>query len=178
MAKGKKTSPEDIYKVMVSWAMTQSFAETARELKMPETTVEKIVKDNKGKKEFVELCAENKEWFKDSAERILRKSTTLLERKLDRALYDESTLDLLISEICKTGEDADGGMMSKEHKNALIKMLDGMTLYDIKALSTVIGTTFDKKSLIEGKPTANVSFTDAEVLDKLASLAGYKRNDK
>lgn len=47
----------------------------------------------------------------------------------------------------------------------------------INHLTTAVGTLFDKKSLIEGKPTANVSFTDAEVLDKLASLAGYKRND-
>ena len=138
MAKGKKTSPEDIYKVMVSWAMTQSFAETARELKMPETTVEKIVKDNKGKKEFVKLCAEKKEEFVKSADRIIGKALKRIEKDID----------------------------------------DEEKQIPVNHLTTVVGTLFDKKSLMEGKPTANVSFTDAEVLDKLASLAGYKRNDK
>lgn len=154
MAKGKKTSPEVIYKVMVSWSLTQSFAETARELGMPETTVEKIVKDHKDEKEFAELCAENKEWFKSSAERILRKSTTLLERKLDRALYDEAQLDALIDDIFKNAVSEEG--ISPEHRKALIKTLSSMQLYDIKALSTVIGTTFDKKALAEGDATENV----------------------
>lgn len=83
MAQGKKTSPEDIYKVMVSWAVTGSYMETARQLGMPESTVEKIVKTNRDKEEFVKLCAEKKEDFSKSATRIIEKALKRLEKELD-----------------------------------------------------------------------------------------------
>lgn len=83
MAQGKKTSPEDIYKVMVSWAVTGSYTETARQLGMPESTVEKIVKTNRDKDEFVKLCAEKKEDFSKSATRIIEKALKRLEKELD-----------------------------------------------------------------------------------------------
>jgi hypothetical protein len=83
MAQGKKTSPEDIYKVMVSWAVTGSYMETARQLGMPESTVEKIVKTNRDKDEFVKLCAEKKEDFSKSATRIIEMALKRLEKELD-----------------------------------------------------------------------------------------------
>ena len=56
MARGKKTDNKTIYKIMVSMFSTNNFAETAKQLKIPATTVEKIYKENKDKDEFVELC--------------------------------------------------------------------------------------------------------------------------
>ena len=83
MAHGKKTAPEDIYKVMVSWAVTNNYSETARALGMPESTVEKIVKTNRDKDEFVKLCAEKREDFSKSATRIIEKALKRLEKELD-----------------------------------------------------------------------------------------------
>ncbi len=82
MAKGKKTSPEVIYKIMISWAITHSYSQTARDLDMAESTVEKIVKDNKDKDEFVKLCAEKKDEFAEKATRIINRALERLEEEL------------------------------------------------------------------------------------------------
>ncbi len=83
MARGKQTSPEVIYKVMVSWALTGNYSETARLLKMPQRTVEKIVKDNKDKEEFAKLCDEKRSDFAKSADRIIFKALQRLEKDID-----------------------------------------------------------------------------------------------
>jgi hypothetical protein len=67
MARGKKTSPEVIYQVMTSWCVTQNNNQTARELGIPESTVRKIVEDNKDKEEFKKLCEQKRDEFADRA---------------------------------------------------------------------------------------------------------------
>ena len=91
MAKGKKTSPEVIYQVMTSWAMTNSFSQTARDLNMAVTTVEKIVKDNKDTEEFVKLCNDKKDSFVKKADEII---DILLERIVREATNDEKDIPL------------------------------------------------------------------------------------
>ena len=91
MAKGKKTSPEVIYQVMTSWAMTNNFSQTARDLNMAVTTVEKIVKDNKDKEEFVRLCNDKKDSFVEKADEII---DILLERIVKEATNDEKDIPL------------------------------------------------------------------------------------
>ena len=91
MAKGKKTSPEVIYQVMTSWAMTNNFSQTARDLNMAVTTVEKIVKDNKDKEEFVRLCNDKKDSFVEKADEII---DILLERIVKEATNDEKEIPL------------------------------------------------------------------------------------
>ena len=81
--RGKKTSPEVIYKVMTSWATTDNYSETARELNLPMTTVEKIVKENRDNPEFVNLCDEKKKDFSEKASRIIDKALARLERIID-----------------------------------------------------------------------------------------------
>jgi hypothetical protein len=83
MAKGKKTDNETIYKIMISMFSTNNFSETARQLDIPITTVEKIYKDNKDKEEFVKLCNKKKEEFTDKASRIIDKALNRLEKALD-----------------------------------------------------------------------------------------------
>lgn len=83
MAKGKKTSPEVIYKVMVSWAVTRNNVETARQLGIPESTVRKIVEDNKGKDEFKKLCEEKCEEFAEKTSKLIDKLLARLDAELD-----------------------------------------------------------------------------------------------
>lgn len=71
MARGKKTTPEDIYRVMVSYAITHNNMETSRQLGIPESTVRKIVEDNKEKEEFRKLCDEKREEFSERASAII-----------------------------------------------------------------------------------------------------------
>ena len=83
MPKGKKTDNETIYKIMISMFSTNNFSETARQLKLPESTVEKIYKENKDKEQFVKLCEEKKEDFIEKANRIIDKAMNRLEKALD-----------------------------------------------------------------------------------------------
>ena len=83
MPKGKKTDNETIYKIMISMFSTNNFSETARQLNIPESTVEKIYKENKDKEEFVKLCEQKKDQFVEKANRIIDKALNRLEKSLD-----------------------------------------------------------------------------------------------
>lgn len=86
--RGKKTTPEDVYKIMASWAVTENYSETAKALGMAQSTVEKIVKENKDKDEFVKVCAEKKNEFSEKASRIIDKALKRLEKEIDNADRD------------------------------------------------------------------------------------------
>lgn len=83
MSRGKKTSPEVIYKIMTSWAITNNYKETAKLLGIAEATVRKIVKENEDKEEFTKLCKEKKETFSKKAEKIIDKALERLSKELD-----------------------------------------------------------------------------------------------
>lgn len=83
MTKGKTTDRETLYKVMLSYFMTRSYAATARELDMPESTVKDLVKRNIKEKEFVELWREKKEDFATMADVMIYKAMDKLNNELD-----------------------------------------------------------------------------------------------
>ena len=162
MAKGKKTDNETIYKVMISMFSTNNFSETARQLDMPITTVEKIYKENKDKEEFVKLCNEKKEEFAEKATRIINKATSLMEQRIDLATEHENELEELIDEIWMT----DKKEMNETKKKALVAKIAGMQLYSIKELSVAIGTMYDKRALAKGESTVNNKFeVDIKVIE-------------
>ncbi len=71
MARGKKTSPEVIYQIMASWAITNNYNQTARDLGMAYATVKDIVERNKDKPEFVKLQDEKKASFVEKADEVI-----------------------------------------------------------------------------------------------------------
>ena len=83
MPRGKKTSPEVVYEIMTSWAITNSYKETARKLGLSDTTVKDIVCRNKGKPEFVKLRTEKMNEFSEKASEIIGKGLTLLNKRFD-----------------------------------------------------------------------------------------------
>lgn len=83
MPRGKKISPEIIYKIMTSWAVTNNVNETAKRLDIPESTVRKTVKDNKDKAEFAKLCERKRSDFGKRADSIMHKALNRLEKELD-----------------------------------------------------------------------------------------------
>ena len=89
MSKGKKTPPEVIYQVMVSYAITKNNMETSRQLGIPESTVRKIVEDNKDKDEFKKLCEEKTNEFAEKTTRIINE---LLERIEEEVLDKEKDI--------------------------------------------------------------------------------------
>jgi hypothetical protein len=109
--------------------------------------------EHKDDPEFVKLRDETKESFADSAKSIIDKGMTLLERRFDRALEHEDELDLMIDEIVNTHKT----QLSQQEKTALISKLRALQLQDVKAITTAIGTLYDKKALAEGGATDNVT---------------------
>lgn len=93
MAKGKKTTEQTIYNVMASYALTKNYSETSRLLNIPVTTVEKIVKDNKDKPEYVKLCNEKKEEFSNECSVIIELLLKATKMKADKLVSDGEHLD-------------------------------------------------------------------------------------
>ena len=173
MARGKKTSPEVIYKVMTSYAITHSYNQSANDLGMAYSTVKDIVQANWDKPEFVELRQQKTEEFTDKATEIIDKGLVLLKRRMERAIEEEESLDLLIEHI----DDLDEDEMSYNKKMATINKIRAMQLHNIKDITTAIGTLYDKRALARGESTQNVGFTNNFDLDKLIDNAGYQKKD-
>ena len=91
MARGKKTSPEVIYKVMTSYAITRNYNQTAKNLGMAVATVKNIVDDNKDKEEFEILRKQKQEEFADKASAII---DMLLERITETVADNEKDIPL------------------------------------------------------------------------------------
>lgn len=155
MARGKKTDAETIYKVMLSYITTRNFSETARNLDMAVTTVEKIVKDNRDKPEFVKLCIEKTDEFIEKADRIISKATTLLEKRLDTALESQAELDELIFEIWNADKDE----IKEQQKKALVNKVSKLQLNSLSEITTAIGTLYDKRALTKGEATSRETLT-------------------
>ena len=155
MARGKKLKPQQVYDIMSSWAVTGNFAETSRELCYAVSTVEVTVKKNKDKEEFIELVKQKRADFSARADKIIDKGLRLLDRQLSRAIDREDEIDELIDEVYEADED----VLSDRDKNETARRLSRLKLEDIKALTTAIGTLYDKKALSDGKATSNTEVT-------------------
>lgn len=83
MSRGKKTDNETIYKIMLSVFSTGNYSETARQLNIPQRTVEDIYKKNIEKEEFAKLRDKKQDEFADKATRIIDKALNRLEEALE-----------------------------------------------------------------------------------------------
>jgi hypothetical protein len=171
MARGKKTEPEMVYKVMATYFNTHNYRETARLLEMPVATVKDIVDNNSDKDEFIKLRTQKENEFADKSTEIIDKGLLLLNRRLSRAIDEEESLDLLIDEIYSTDREE----LSQDEKNRLVTKIRSLQLQDIKAITTAIGTLFDKRALTRGEMTQNVNFATNFDIDKLMDIAGYTK---
>ena len=90
MARGSDTDIKTIYKVLALYCVIGSYAEVARQLNMPPSTVEKLVKDNKDKPEFVELCAEKKKTLSNEFNEII----DLALKRMKQGLIEDEKIPL------------------------------------------------------------------------------------
>ena len=151
MPKGKKTNKETIYKVMLSYITTGNYSETARQLDMPESTIRKIVDDNKNKEEFAKLCEEKRNEFIAEADKIINKATKLLNKRLDIALENQDELEEIISDVYNT----DNKEISEQQKKSMVKKIAKLQINGLSEITTAIGTMYDKRALAKGEPTSN-----------------------
>ena len=127
MAKGKKTPPETVYTVLASYAVTNDYSETSRLVGVPASTVEKLVKENKDKPEFVELCAEKKTEFAAHATVIIGKAL----KRLEAAIDDEGTSIPVnqLTTVIGTLYDKRALAQDESTENITFKLPDGVKDY-------------------------------------------------
>lgn len=156
MARGQKYNDDLKEKAFALLAVNNSVSLVAKELGLPRSTVKtwKEIYDKEaeegGEPTIAELRQENKKRFVDDAWRLIDKTKTLLERRLDRALTNEDELDELLDEICKL----DNKELSNEQRKALYQKIKTLKLEQTKELAVVLGTLYDKQALANKEATA------------------------
>lgn len=138
MARGKKTSMKEIYLVMASYAITNNFSETARQLNMPCATVQDIVKANKDKDEFLKLRQEKRDEFADKASIVIDKALNRLVQQLDDEDRDIPTHHL---------STVIGTMYDKRAlaKGEMTQNVGFATNFDVGKLAEIAGFKKDEK---------------------------------
>ncbi len=168
MARGVKTDNKTIAKIITSYALTNSYNATAKELKISESTVRYIIKKQKkeNNKEFTKIYEEKKELFQDKANRIIDKGLKLLERRFNKALDNEDELEELIDIIYQSNDpDADeSDKLSHKEKREIARKISRLELNNLSEITTSLGTLYDKVRLAEGKSTGNINVSYEESL--------------
>ena len=148
MARGKKTSPELVYAIMLSYFTTNNYEQTAKDLNLPKPTVYHTVQRNKDKEEFKQLETKKKEEFADTATKIIDKGLRLLDRRITTALDNEEEIETLLEEL--SSQD-----MNKKTKTALYNKIKQLELQKLSEITTAVGTLYDKRALSRGEATQN-----------------------
>lgn len=131
MARGQKTDPEIIYTVMTSWAMTGNCSQTARDLNIPKSTVEHIVRTNKSKEEFKQLCSEKRKSFAQKAEIVIDKLLSRIE-----ASVDDSEREIPLNQLATTiGILYDKKALSEGNATESIQIIDSGNLDKLAELA-------------------------------------------
>ena len=154
MANTNKIDSEMVAKAVTSYALTNSYNKTAKELGISDKTVKKLVENNP------KMYEEKKEKFYSKADRIIDKALLLLERRFDTALNNQDELDELIDLILDTPEkDTDNNkVLTHKEKIDVAKKISRLELNNLSEITTALGTLYDKKRLEEGKSTENQTF--------------------
>lgn len=104
----------------------------------------------KDEKTLDELREEMKREFVRRSCRMIQDTQTLIERRIQRAVHKEDVLDELISMV-ETKEN-----LTYEERKKIVDKISGLRLDDIRALSSILATLWDKQALAMKEPTANV----------------------
>ena len=147
----------------------------ARELKLPRSTVKSWKEDydkkaqEDGEDTIAKLRQKKKEQFVEDAWRLVDKVKTILERRLDRAIQSEDKMDELLEEILQL----DYKQLTVQQRKALYTRISALKIEDIKALSTVLGTLYDKQALANKEATQIVDFSYDNVMKMINSGDDY-----
>lgn len=152
MARGQKIDAALKEQAIALLATTNNIAEVARKLNIKENTLRTWKKQleegtSKESKDFVELREKKKKEFVESAWVNIELATSILNKRLSRALIQEDLLDTMLAEAQKetVGSDA---------RKQLAKNIASMRLDDISKVSTTLGTLYDKQALANGEATS------------------------
>lgn len=170
MAQGRKYNNDVKEKAFALLATNNNPQAVADELNIPYTTIKTWEKkwlkeaENKPQNEdsdgntknneqnLIELRNKKKEEFVENAWSLIDKVRTLLERRLDRAITSEDKIDELVEEITQL----DHKDLTDNQRKALYTRIAAIKLDNVKELSVVLGTLYDKQALANKEATAIV----------------------
>ena len=119
--------------------------------------------------ELAQLCIEQKNRFIEQAQRIIDKTSNLLEIKIDKAVKSEregqELLEKLEATLRETGASEE---VIKSKVDDLRKVLSKSTVDNVSQISTVLGTMYDKKALAEGRSTNNTNISIEGFIEKIS----------
>lgn len=155
MARGSKVDNEKIQEIIASYALTNNYNKTAKEVGVAANTVKNVINKQKEEnpEEYAKVCEEKKELFSQKANRVIDKAMNLLERRFDTALENEDTIEELINVIMT--DDSSDEKTSYQEKLAIAKRLGRLQINSLSEITTSMGTLYDKMRLDSDKPTEN-----------------------
>lgn len=156
--RGQKYNDDLKEKAFALLAVNNSVSYVAKELGLPRSTVKSwketydIKAEESGEPTIAILRQKKKEEFVENAWRLIDKTKTLIERRLDRAIESEDELDRLVEEICRI----DHKDLTEPQRKALYSKISAIKIENVKELAVVLGTLYDKQALANKEATAIV----------------------
>ncbi len=171
MPRGVKTDSQMIANIMASYALTNSYNATAKELGISDSTVKKIIMENQ--EEFGKVQEQKKEEFSSKASKIVDKALELLDRRFDKALNSEEKLEELIDIVMYEDDPDAEEKLTYKQKLDIAKKLSRIELNSLSEITTSMGTLYDKMRLANGQSTNNVSVSYEEALKSVSDEDDY-----
>ena len=88
--------------------------------------------------------------FAKKAWDMIEATQALIERRIQRAIHKEDVLDELISMV------AENTKLTADAREKIVNKISALRLDDLRALSSILATLYDKQALAIGDPTLNV----------------------
>ena len=104
------------------------------------------------KKSLEELREQMKRGFVKRACKMISDTQKLLERRISRAVHKENVLDEILS-IVEERKDK----LTDSEKEKILHKIESLRLDDVRALSSILATLWDKQALAMKEPTVNFS---------------------
>ena len=171
MPRGVKTDSQMIANIMASYALTNSYNATAKELGISDSTVKKVIMENQ--EEFGKVHEQKKEEFSSKASKIVDKALELLDRRFDKALNSEEKLEELIDIVMYEDDPDAEEKLTYKQKLDIAKKLSRIELNSLSEITTSMGTLYDKMRLANGQSTNNVSVSYEEALKSVSDEDDY-----
>lgn len=189
MAQGKKYNDDLKERAFALLACNNSVAYVAKELDLPYSTVktwekkflaqsEELARQEKERDDgspndevtksndeldLARLRKKKKEEFVEDSWRLVSKTATLIERRLDRAIGSEDVIDELLDEILSL----DHKELTDAQRKSLYAKISAIKIENVRELAVVLGTLYDKQALANKEPTTIV---DGDVVVKFEDL--------
>lgn len=155
MSQGKKYSDEKKEQVYMLYATCGNYRETARQIGVSPSTVQKWIEDKKKSDPdgFEQLRTQKKEDFIERASDIINKALQLLDKRITTAIEKENELEELLDDVSSTPD------IQGNQKQMIINKIKSLELQRLGEITTAIGTLYDKRALAKGESTGNTKVT-------------------